>query len=218
MRKGALFLTFVLALLAGEVPVFAQTHPILGTLIPGVEVPHIVDGVCNCDNSLKNGLLSIPDVRGLKIETYYANRAYLIPDAIDPLMRIVRHARQDGYTIILQSVCRTYKEQRIKNGTGRTIARPGKSRHGFGVAVDATLGDAKYRDLIGLNTQTRKQCFLSENQLEYFKRLTGYFLEEGWQRLRVETWHFEYGTHDHRVSRCTGYASLCGRRGPDDCK
>ncbi len=216
MRKIVLFP--ILSVLVTAVPAFAETHPILGILTSGVKVPHIVDGVCNCDNSLQNGLLSIPAIRGLKIQTRYPNRGYLIPDAIDPLMRVVYRARRDGYTIILQSICRSYQEQYMKNGTGRTIARPGKSRHGFGVAVDATLGDREYGDLIGLNTQTNEQCLLSENKIQYFKRLTRYFLAEGWQRLRVETWHFEYGTRDHRVSRCSGYASLCGRRDPDDCK
>ncbi len=174
-----------------------------------------------CDDPERLDFVQLVSMPGLQVDVR-ARTDFLRQDAAFALMSASELAQRDGYTIIIQSACRSSRRQiqlarMYPSSVGTTIARPGRSRHGHGIAVDATLGDAHGRDLIGLNMNSHGQCGLPPAKMRFVARLSRYFFAAGWKRLVNESWHFEYGTNDWRVAKCSGYASLCGKTGPNDC-
>lgn len=197
------FLGIVIASLVEIMPYSADARPVL---FP-------------CDTPQRIDFVQIPTLIGLSVQTR-AGSDYVRQDVFMALLSVVDRASRDGYTIVIQSACRSYRDQLhlARHGSGATIARPGHSRHGYGVAVDATLADSFGHDLIGLDMRSRPQCSLGQQKMKYVRKLCDYFFAAGWTRLKSETWHFEYGTQGPYLGRCSGYASLCHCTGPSDCR
>ncbi len=200
LQRIAVYSSFLLLAWTTPYPSSAQTH-------------------YPCDTPQRIDFVQItPAFEGLLVQTL-PHSDYLRSDAALALMDAADRASREGYTIIIQSACRPYKRQvqLARKGRGSTIALPGQSRHGYGIAVDATLGDARGRDLIGLNMHSHLQCSLGPDKMQYVKKLCKYFFAAGWKRLPTETWHFEYDQQSNRLGTCAGFASLCSKRGLGDC-
>ncbi len=97
--------------------------------------------------------------------------------------------RNKNYILYINSSYRSIEEQKIlyeQYQAGRRIkpvARPGRSNHNFGLAVDVNLAVKNPRGRIEI--LKRKQDW---------KQLEEIMCQAGFRRFSKESWHFEYGT------------------------
>lgn len=182
-----------------------------------------------CDNPDAYGLVKIPKMDGVRY-IGRSKRNYLLPEVIEPLREAGKNAAAEGYVIGISTACRPTAAQKAlaaKNSAGvklGTTAKPGKSPHGFGYAVDVHLfkdGKNITGPIVG-GASNGKQCWYTEKHPEVLQglhKISEFFIKAGWVRLTTESWHFEYGTAGKYCrGQCTGYASLCGHNGPGDCQ
>ncbi len=108
-----------------------------------------------------------------------------------------------GYRPLIEqwnTACRAINAGKGKRvwGKGNTIAKPGGSNHGRGRAIDINL-------MRGTTILVPSGDPCIQNNSKYKEpstELTNIMVGAGWQRLKTEMWHFEYGTpSDGRV--CT---------------
>ena len=105
----------------------------------------------------------------------------------------------DQVTIACGAICSD--NPKINAKLGKTIAFPGGSLHGSGVAMDIALfkGD---KALTTINTKLETQE--KESTKENTELLQSIMTEAGWYRYCVEVWHFEVGTAEaaYRSQNC----------------
>ncbi len=136
-----------------------------------------------------------PDVQG-RITTIAAMQP--------ALCRAGEIAKQKGYTLVVRSSFRPFKEQ-VKTycepymSTGQKpssdlIATPGYSNHGKGIAVDVKITkDGKNLTVI----DKKNQCLYVEEK--YIRELGEIFISadpDNFSRLESEIWHFEYSANN----------------------
>jgi len=94
------------------------------------------------------------------------------------LDQLIMAAEQAGITVKINSGYRTYDDQvRVKSQFGRQAATPGRSNHGFGLAVDfATSGLSR----------------IKPGDKLYNWLAAGNGAKYGFKRIASESWHWEY--------------------------
>ncbi len=155
-----------------------------------------------------NSMTRIPNDVGLQ------NNARLTSDRgttalVEGLKRAGRIAvsKKPTYKLMVSSASRSLETQirlacdKVKAGKlddlGRTVAYPGGSNHGKGVAVDLTLWDGGTAlTTAGNATAQRNDRWTAGSQI-----LDQIMTEAGFQRYKVEIWHFEIGSSGG--CRCT---------------
>lgn len=186
------------------------------------------EGVVPCDSPETYGLVKIPQLKGIKY-LKNDNQDYLLPELIEPLKKVGELAATEGYAIGISTACRSLTgQQKLASANPQglslgTTAKPGKSPHGFGYAVDVHLlkdGKSLTQAIVGA-ASSGGQCTIPQQKpevLNAIKKQSEFFLKAGWVRLTTESWHYEYGTAGKFCrAQCTGFASLCGQTGSDDC-
>lgn len=194
---------------------------------------NLKEGEIPCDNPTQYGLIKIPPIKGIKY-LKKDNNDYLLPAVMEGLKKLGEVATSKGYIIGISTACRTTARQQeladnnpagVKLGT---TAKPGKSPHGYGYAIDVHLlkdgkdltCPSKEKCIIGEGS-SGKQCTRSKENpeiLDALKIQNGIFFEAGWVRLTTESWHYEYGTAGKYCrGECTGLASLCNGTATNDC-
>jgi len=129
----------------------------------------------------------IPDTTGIVPRSFSVKT-----EVISALQKVGSYASQNGYSIQINDGYRTLESQikkvcdKIKIGKtgdiGKTVAWPGGSRHGIGIAVDVYL-------IENGNVLTSKNMSQEKiNKLEELMR------QGGFVRYCPEWWHFEIGT------------------------
>jgi LAS superfamily LD-carboxypeptidase LdcB len=101
------------------------------------------------------------------------------------LEKLLTEAYNAGIYLKVNSAYRDYDDQvRIKDESGADAATPGRSNHGFGLAVDFAAGPGARK----LTTKDNQYKWLLANAGKYgFKRLPWGIKGEDW-----EAWHWEY--------------------------
>lgn len=147
------------------------------------------------------------ELAGVKMQ---ASEPYLTPAAKEALKKAGQIAQTQGYSLVVKSACRSPEKQEalaaanpagVENGT---IARPGKSVHGMGIAVDIFLVTPEGKTVGRINSTS--QCKVSEI---FIKKLSEIMFSAGWVRYEREIWHFEYGSNKSLRGNYSGYPSIC---------
>jgi hypothetical protein len=139
-------------------------------------------------------LRSIPNTPGL------VGSGILKPEAVAGLVAAAAKAQSwpgGPFELVVGSTYRSYEEQislacKKENRSALmrgTIARPGGSNHGIGVAIDIML--QKDKKILVHCCDTLKQ---TNDGQENAAILNGIMTAAGWTRLCSELWHFEWGT------------------------
>jgi D-alanyl-D-alanine dipeptidase len=193
-------------------------------------------GLVPCDYPEENGLVKIPDTAGIKYLKKDQNN-YIRPELVQPLIKAGQVAASEGYTIGISTSCRPFSSQvkaAEKNKAGvqaGTVAKAGKSPHGYGYALDIHLikngrdfaagyvvvnGKKQSMNIFGVpeNMAQGNQCVLAKadpDVLAAIKKQSEILFKAGFTRLTLESWHYEYGTANRYCrAQCTGLSVLCG--------
>jgi hypothetical protein len=148
---------------------------------------------CNSKTINVDNTTVVPETRGLKNPS--SHRA--TQPVIDALQRAGNIAASRGYTIILKSGFRPLERQidivcgKIRKGEtstlGASVAWPGGSNHGSGIAVDVALAEGS-REIVCSG------CYQGQNDPSYREPslLFAEIMDQaGMVRYAKEIWHFE---------------------------
>ena len=140
----------------------------------------------------QNGLipLSAMVAVGRRGDRRYGGVHYLMPEAAVAWAKLFAQAKADGHFLILSSAYRDRAHQ-ASLGSGAYVAKPGRSRHGWGRAVDIGQLFTSDRSISNTARLRRTPLYL---YLERVGRQFGFFnpaaLRDG--RGVEEPWHWEY--------------------------
>ncbi len=130
----------------------------------------------------------------------------VLPELKEKICKVGEILAAQGYGISIAASYRSFADQKKiycdrKAAGGGGAAVPGYSNHGQGRAIDAHLTDRNggrvYQDL-GKTEPHKTQCQVDE---KYMTILAKAFIQVGFNRLKSEFWHFEYGT---KLSKSVG--------------
>jgi predicted amino acid racemase/D-alanyl-D-alanine dipeptidase len=151
----------------------------------------------------------------------------------DKIGRISAQLNKDNKQLIIRSSWRSYEHQRmlwedrveklklkypkkhfdeIEELVSYFIARPGKSMHSTGGAIDALIFDTKKNEVMnfgtnkGLNIQLNDKCYpfhpnISDEAKRNRKQLIDLFVEEDFVVDSKEYWHFDFGNKAWAIAK-----------------
>jgi LAS superfamily LD-carboxypeptidase LdcB len=141
------------------------------------------DALRAAKKGLRNGYVPKDRLKGISGANPGGGQGYLLDIAAHAweLMRLA--AMQDGVRLYYSSTYRSYGTQKAaydsykrgERGPGVVVAPPGRSQHGWGLAVDVSTG----KGIIGKGTA----------QWQWLRRNAARF---GWYGISSESWHWEY--------------------------
>jgi len=148
----------------------------------------------------QNGNLPLSALKAIgpnsRYRNWYQGFYWLRPDAADAWIRLQQHAKKDGVRLTVTSAYRNVAHQATLQGGGRAAA-PGKSPHGWALAVD--IGELYFGGTKATSVAQAAQM----RKTSTYKWIDRVGPQYGWynpERLRDgrsldESWHFEhYGT------------------------
>ncbi len=154
------------------------------------KAPITLPGDIPCDDPQKNGLVKIENSQGVRVT---AGDPYLTPATAAALAQAGRLADERGYKLLVKAACRDLETQQKlarQQGDTKAVAKPGKSAHGFGFAVDVALADKNSeKPLINIG-DTANQC--GKENKDPVAKLSRIMYDAGFFRYAAENWHFEF--------------------------
>lgn len=157
---------------------------------PSGNIPIPTTVVCDNPTAAGTGLVPLEPSVGLKLPA--KSTAFLNPQAAEALKKAGAIAANEGYLLQVTSACRTTATQAKKAAespssvAAGTIAHPGNSPHGFGIAVDIQL--KKDGVVLVPSGGSESQCKINP---AYVRKLSEIMYTAGFYRLGIENWHFE---------------------------
>jgi hypothetical protein len=151
-----------------------------------------IKGVGGAWGGYQNGLIPLQAmvVVGRRGDNRYGGKHYLMPEAAAAWQKLYAQAKADGHHLQLSSAYRDRVHQ-ASLGKGKYVAAPGKSRHGWGRAVD--IGQLFTQDRSISNTARIRRTPLYI-YLDRVGRQHGFYnpaaLRDG--RGVEEPWHWEH--------------------------
>ena len=133
----------------------------------------------------KNGAIPNDKLRPILNEAKYkgaiksdGGRIRLFTDASIALDKLLAQAEKDNIKLKINSAYRTYQDQvNVRRLYPEDSAEPGRSNHGFGLAVDFSVLPFFQK----INTSHPQYKWLAENASKF-----------GFKRIASEAWHWEY--------------------------
>ncbi|MBF8280720.1 MAG: VanY protein [Candidatus Magasanikbacteria bacterium] len=174
-------------------------HPEEDAQQPTASVPKAPAGTLPCDTAgtTDSNFVNIAKANfaGVKAVVAVGRQPFVSPATAEALKKAGQIADSKGYYIHIHDACRSLERQTANAEkcqecvNAGTVAKIGKSPHGYGVAMDVELHDKATNKTVMPITGSDKQCSAPP---EGVKILSEIMYAAGFYRLGIENWHFEF--------------------------
>lgn len=182
--------------------------PEVDNVMPEEAALPVIPSEIICNNHADASLVKVVPVSGLKVD---AKEPYLLSGVYEALKKAAQTALNKGYVLDVTSACRNSQNQQAlanKNPGGvnsGTVAKPGGSAHGFGIAVDMILLDKNTGKILVPAGNSATQCEINPI---YVDALSQIMYSAGFSRFAKENWHFELPPKNPNLCRSKIFTGL----------